>query len=67
MYSTANEERAVGSHASLPAPAPLIPFPASLPPAGPFTVSMPGGVPLPGSAQRSGDEAAASDPSKPRR
>jgi two-component system, cell cycle response regulator len=40
MYSSAGEERTVGSAHSLPAPA--LPFPASIPaPAGPFSISMP--------------------------
>jgi two-component system, cell cycle response regulator len=43
MYSTANDERTVGSQNSLPAPG--MAFPASLPPAGPFAVSLPHGVP----------------------
>ena len=48
MYSTASDERAVGSQNSLRAPAPLMAFPASQPaPAGPFAVSMPRGVRLP--------------------
>jgi len=42
------QERPLSSGNSLPAPAPTMPFPASLPaPAGPFAVSMPSGVRLP--------------------
>jgi two-component system, cell cycle response regulator len=51
MFSTPSDERTVGSKNSLPAPAPVLPFPASLPaPAGPFPVSMPHGVRLPAAA-----------------
>jgi two-component system, cell cycle response regulator len=48
MYSSGavSDERVVGSSKSLPAPG--LPFPASLPPAGPFQVSMPRGIPIAG-------------------